>query len=205
MAADSNVHSQVVGWLKILLPLGALALLSTMFLFARQTGEPPAIPFAKLDEMARDQLVSAPRFSGVADDGSIIQITAQDAKPDGTDLGSLTITQPRLSLDALDGTTLTIFAGAGVIDGSRQQARLDGLARLETSSGFMMETAGLLADLETGEVSSLGRLEVQAPFGSVTAGQVSILVTDSADGQQMRFTGGVKLVYDPATRKGADE
>lgn len=205
MLSDGNVHSTVVGWLKILLPMGALALLSTMFLFARQTGEAPAIPFAELDEMAREQLISAPRFSGVADDGSVIQITAQDAKPDGPDLNNLTINRPRLSLDAADGTSLEIFAGAGVIDNAEQTARLDGLARLETSSGFTMETAGLVADLQTGEVRSLGRLEVQAPFGSVTAGAVSILVTNDSLGQQMRFTDGVKLVYDAANAEGTTE
>ena len=110
-----------------------------------------------------------------------------------------------VTLDAVDGTSLTIFAGAGVLDGPNQQARLDGLARLETSSGYMMETAGLLADLETGQVTSLGRLEVQAPFGSLTAGQVDILVTSEGEGQQMRFTDGVKLVYDPANAERAAE
>lgn len=202
MAPDGNVHSAVVGWLKILLPLGALALLSTMFLFARASGPPPAIPFAEIDQMARQQLISAPRFSGVADDGSVIQITAQNARPNSGDLQSLTIERPRLTLDAADGTSLQIFAGAGVIDNAAQEARLDGLARLETSSGYAMETAGLLADLQSGEVTSLGRLAVQAPFGSLTAGRVTIAVTKDGTGQQMRFTEGVKLIYTPT---GADE
>lgn len=205
MSTDSNVHSTVVGWLKILLPLGALALLSTMFLFARQSGDAPTIPFAEIDQMARDQLITAPRFSGVADDGSVVEITALNAKPDGADLNSLTINKPRLTLNAADGTSLSIVAGAGVIDNTGQEARLDGLARLETSSGYKMETAGLVANLKSGEVTSQGRLAVQAPFGSVTAGQVSILVTDDGMGQQMRFTGGVKLVYDPTSNEGTTE
>ena len=205
MTAEGNLHSQVVGWLKILLPLAALAVLSTMFLFARQSGEAPAIPFADLDKMAREQLISDPRFTGVAEDGSVIEITAQAARPDDMGLEVLTITRPRLHLDAADGTTLTIYAGTGVIDGPQQQARLDGLARLETSSGYAMETAGLTADLRSGEVRSQGRLEVQAPFGSITAGAVTIRVTEEGTGQQMRFTGGVKLVYLPPVDEGSSE
>ena len=198
MVEDSNVHSRIVGWLKIILPLMALGLLSTLFLFARQTGPGPSIPFSEINAIAEEQLISAPRFSGVAQDGSIIELSAQSAKPEEGDLNRLTITRPRLKLNALDGTELRIFAGVGQIDNEAQTAALDGLARLETSSGYTMETSGLTANLQTGEVTSNGALEIMAPFGSVTAGRVAIVVSRDGEGQQMRFTDGVKLLYDPS-------
>lgn len=197
MAPADNFHSQLVGWTKILLPLAALALLSTMFLFARSGDDGSGIPIAEITELAQEQRITAPAFSGVTDDGSVLVIGARSAKPAPDNPDILTIDRPSLSLDASDGTSLTVTAGEGLLDNAARTASLTGLARLETSSGFSMETRGLSADLITGEVRSDGQLAIIAPFGEITAGQVSIFVAENGEGQQMTFTGGVKLVYDP--------
>ena len=102
-------------------------------------------------------------------------------------------------MNASDGTSLTIRAGSGVLDNTAQHAELTGLARLEASSGYVMETAGLSADLKLGRFRSHGALEIQSPFGALTAGQVDIYSADSDLGQQMHFTNGVNLIYTPPT------
>ena len=194
--ADRNLHSRIVLWLKLFLPFAALALLSTLFLFARQSGPPPDIPFADLDRMAQEQRINAPRLSGVAQDGSVIAISAVVAKPEGD---KITIESPSLSVTTPDGSSLTIQAGAGLIDNATQSASLTGLARLSTSTGYLMETSGLTADLQSGVVTSHGPLEVQAPFGALSAGTVTIQSTSSGQGQRMDFAEGVKLIYTPPT------
>ncbi|MFZ3580760.1 hypothetical protein ACOI1H_01140 [Loktanella sp. DJP18] len=205
MATTTNFHSQLVGWLKILLPLAALMLLSTLFLFARNTGTTNEIPFADIDAAAAEQRIAAPRFSGLTSTGDTLQISAEAARPD-TDGGSqVTIDRPRLSLDATDGTTLRVTAGSGMVDTVAQTAQLSGLARLETSSGYVMETKGLQADLATGTVTSDGALEVQAPFGQLQAGQVTFQAGTGDTGQQMNFTNGVKLLYTPSTAAPKDD
>lgn len=197
MAVYENFHTQLVIWSKIILPIGAIALLSTLFMFARDTNNGGEIPFAEIDEIAREQKISEPQFSGVTADGSIVELTATAAKPEQGSLSALTITQPRLTMNAADGTSLTIIAGAGELDSVSQEARLSGLARLETSTGYVMETGGLIAELDTGVITSTGPLAIRAPFGAVDAGRVSITVAPDGTGQQMRFTDGVKLVYTP--------
>ena len=197
MAMADNLHSRVVGWTKIVLPLLAIALLSTLFLFARNATGPSEIPVAEITEIAREQRISAPNFAGIAADGSIIEISAKFAQPQEGSLDQLVITSPSLTIDALDGTKLRIFAGQGVIDGVGQTARLTGLARLETSSGYMMETDALSADLATGQVISDGRLAVIAPFGTLEAGRIEIVVPSNEIGQQMHFTNGVRMLYKP--------
>ena len=198
MASYDNFHSQLVVWTKIILPIGAIALLSTLFLFARGTNNSGEIPFADIDAIARDQQISEPQFSGVAADGSIIEITAKAAKPQQGSLGTLSISEPLLTLNAVDGTSLTIRAGEGILDNATQRAELTGFARLDTSSGYSMETGGLIAALNTGEITSTGPLAIRAPFGAIDAGRVSFTVTEDGTGQQMRFTEGVTLVYDPS-------
>ena len=198
MAVYENFHTQLVIWTKIILPICAIALLSTLFMFARSTTNTGDIPFAELDELAREQQISAPQFSGVSSDGSIIELTAQSAKPDQGGFDALTITEPRLTMNATDGTRLTIIAGEGRLDNANQEAQLTGLARLETSSGYMMETGGLIAELKTGTIMSTGPLAIKAPFGELDAGLVTISIGRDGAGQQMRFTDGVKMVYTPS-------
>ena len=196
MAADTNLHSWIVGWLKIILPLAALALLSTLFLIARQPGEPLAITEDELDTIAAEQGIRAPRFSGVTEDGATLVLSARAARPEGPRQGL--IDAPRLTLDTDDGAQLTIVAGEGQLDDAARTATLTGLVRLDTTTGYSMETAGLVADLARGTATSQGALEVQAPFGSLTAGRVQVTMGDGSRAARMDFTGGVRLLYDPA-------
>ncbi|MEJ6404907.1 hypothetical protein [Yoonia sp. 2307UL14-13] len=197
MDRPGNFHSKLVGWSKILLPMAALGLLSTLFLFSRQSAAPPEIPFAEIEAIARDQRISAPRFSGVADDGSVIAIAARQAKPDITRPDILTIKEITARIDRADGSNLDITATSGEVDGTEEIARFIGLARLTTSSGYEMETNGLIAELRTGVVTSNGLLEIHAPFGELTAGQVTFQVAGDDTGQQMLFSQGVRLIYRP--------
>ncbi|MEJ6396528.1 hypothetical protein [Yoonia sp. 208BN28-4] len=192
-----NFHSQLVVWAKIILPLSALALLSTLFLFARAPSEEPAIPISDIAAIARDQSISAPRFSGVADDGSIVSIAARNARPDPAKPSEVVVDALSLSLDAPDGSRVDVTSGASIIDTMQNTALLEGLARLTTSSGYVMETNGLRADLNTGIITSDGALEIQAPYGELTAGRIRIAVTSDGEGQQMLFTDGVRLLYTP--------
>jgi lipopolysaccharide export system protein LptC len=194
---SDNFHSQLVGWAKIILPLSALALLSTLFLFARQPGQDPEIPFAEIETLARDQRISSPQFSGVTTDGSVIAITANNAQPDQDAPNLLLVESLDLSLDGADGSRVDVTSGMSVIDSLNRTAKLQGLARLTTSSGYVMETNGLSADLNSGEITSEGALEIQAPFGQITAGRIKITLSETGEGQQMLFTDGVKLLYTP--------
>lgn len=198
MAIESdNLHSQIVGWAKVILPLCAIGLLSTLFLFARNTTEPAEITIAEVEAIAREQRVSAPEFSGVTDDGAVVVITARTARPDTMQIETISIDDMRLTMDNPDGSGLVVSATVGELDGSNRIARFLGLARVETSTGYQMETNGLIAALDTGLITSDGLLEIRAPFGYLTAGEVTFEVTSENTAQQMLFTNGVRLIYTP--------
>lgn len=196
MIGSDNLYSQFVAWSKILLPLAALALLSTLFLWARDT-DPTAIPFAELEEIAREPRISEPYFAGIANDGSVIALAAEEIRPDASRPDAFAVTGIRAEIDATDGSSIEITAGQGEIDPRSKRATMTQLALLTSSSGYVMETEGLVADLESGIVTSLGPLAVQAPFGDFTAGGLTISLSDSGEGQQMVFNGGVRLLYQP--------
>jgi lipopolysaccharide export system protein LptC len=194
MFNDENFYSQFVGFLKVTLPLAALILMSTVFLFARAPSPETTIPYAEIQEIAREPGLSGAQFSGVADDGSVISLTARNTRPVGDIITADTLLA---GIDTVDGTRIDISAGTGEINNSAQTARLTGLARIVTSNGYEMETAGFIANLSTGRIVSEGALEVQAPFGALTAGNLVIETPEGTDEQVMLFQNGVRLVYTP--------
>ena len=194
MFNDKNFYSQFVGFLKVTLPLAALILMSTVFLFARAPSPETTIPYAEIQEIAREPGLSGAQFSGVADDGSVISLTARNTRPVGDIITADTLLA---GIDTVDGTRIDISAGTGEINNSAQTARLTGLARMVTSKGYEMETAGFIANFSTGRIVSEGALEVQAPFGALTAGNLVIETPEGTDEQVMLFQNGVRLVYTP--------
>jgi lipopolysaccharide export system protein LptC len=194
MFNDENFYSQFVGFLKVTLPLAALILMSTVFLFARAPSPETTVPYAEIQEIAREPGLSGAQFSGVADDGSVISLTARNTRPVGDIITADTLLA---GIDTVDGTRIDISAGTGEINNSAQTARLTGLARMVTSNGYEMETAGFTANFSTGRIVSEGALEVQAPFGALTAGNLVIETPEGTDEQVMLFQNGVRLVYTP--------
>jgi lipopolysaccharide export system protein LptC len=197
MGGSDNLYSQWVGWAKILLPLCGLALLSTLFLFARSPSDATDIPMSKVAELARDQQLSAPEFSGVTDAGAVVVLSARSARPLPDRPDTAGIDDLRLRVDNPGGSTLDVSGVAGEIDGRARTARFSGLVRLQTSTGYTMETNGLTVELDTGEVISDGLLEIRAPMGNLTAGQVTFQVDRDNTRHQMLFTDGVRLIYTP--------
>ncbi len=195
MAASDNLYSRFVNWSKIMLPLAALALLSTLFLFARDSGSGTSIPYAEIEEIARESRISEPSFAGIADDGSVVAVTATTIRPDPTAADSFVVADLTITLDATDGSRVEMTATDGHVDGKTQVTLMTGLVRLTSSSGYAMESSSISANLKSGSVESLGPLAVRAPYGELTAG--SLLVTAGPDGagSQMVFHNGVRLLY----------
>jgi lipopolysaccharide export system protein LptC len=197
MAVHDNRYSRIVGWLKVLLPLAALSLLSTVFLFARNSGTDTTLPYAEIADIAQDPRISDPSFAGIADDGSVVGINARTIRPDPDRENMFMIADLEMNIDATDGTRIVVTAGDGVFDGAAQVITLDNLARVTTTNGYSMETNGLVADLGSGTVESVGALEVRTPFGELTAGGMRIAAGPDGTGTQMVFNQGVRLLYRP--------
>lgn len=188
-----GTYSVVVRWVKTLLPVAALGLLSTIFLIARVPSGEISVPYAEIEEIARNPRISAPQISGMASDGSTVAAQAHAAVP--TDEG-LTAQRIDVTLQSTGGTVTHLSAAQGALDENSKTAAMTGLVRLDTSGGYRMETKGLNADLATGRVVSYGALEVRAPFGSLTAGQLIIETPKSSGQQEMIFKDGVRLIYE---------
>ena len=80
-AADS--WTRLVRFLRIALPLLALALLSTVFLVARHLNPDDAIPYSDVDiaDRLREPRMTSPDYAGTTADGADLRVTAETATP----------------------------------------------------------------------------------------------------------------------------
>lgn len=196
MSDPGRRHTLFVFWLKVLLPLGAVALLSTLFLFARSQNDAGGVPFAKLTELARETRLSKPHFSGVSADGITFALSAETIRPGAVSGQLFDVDQIILRLTAENGTAMTLSAGQATVDTQADTVRIRERARLLGSNGYVMETAGLTFDLKTGVIVSDGPLSIDAPFGDLNAGQLKVSGSAS-EPLHLNFTQGVEMVYLP--------
>ena len=193
---QNDAYSQFVSWAKVVLPLSAIVLLSTLFLIARNVGDTSQIPYADIEEIARQPRLSAPKMVGMSETGGTYTIEADVARQDPDTDNGLIAEAIVVNMTTIDGIQTTVSAGVGKLDSDAKVVTLNSLARVATSDGYLMETRGLVTSLTEGSLETTDPLEVRAPYGSLTAGRLTI-TPDSDEPQLIVFNNGVRLIYQP--------
>ena len=141
MAVQRNIYSRLVFWLKIMLPILALAILSTLFLFARHIDIEGALPYAQveIDKLAADPRLTAPEYSGVTKDGVAIKVAASTARP-GKDANSPVTADDVIALyQEVSGGKVTIRAKGGIFDQTAGLLTLNGNVVVTTADGYQID------------------------------------------------------------------
>ncbi len=186
-----DLHSRVVGVAKIILPLAALAALSSMFLFARVIDPEAAIPYADVDvaAYARDPRLTRPTYAGTTRDGAALTLTATEARPAE---GGAAATGVALTLRPADGpATVVTAARAALGDGA---VALSGGVRIATAAGWAVMADTLTAALDRTEMTA-GPVTATGPAGRLRADAMRLTRRDGAE--VVDFTGGVRVLYQP--------
>lgn len=196
--ADRDLHSRVVSWAKILLPLAALGLLSTLFLFARAIDPEDAIPYANVDveDRIREPRMTAPTYSGVTADGSALTVQAAEARP-GTASGAATAAALTARLQTPDGVQTNLAAASGALDDAAGILSLMGDVRMTTSTGYSVESQAMTALLDRTGITSPGDIRATAPMGIITATGMSLEQSQTPGDYVLVFKGRVRLIYTP--------
>jgi lipopolysaccharide export system protein LptC len=199
MAHFDNLHSRLVARAKIFLPLASLALLATLFLFARGGETTYDIPYARVDieSLAREQRIDGPTFATVTDDGAELEISAGRARPDPSNKNVVNSTQVRAELRLPDKSAVSMIANDAVIDGPSRIAELSGSVRVETTTGYAIETDYIAATLNLSKIESPGMVTGQAPSGNISAGAMEISKNEDSGEYLLVFKNRVKLIYQP--------
>jgi len=195
--ATLDRHSRLVAWLKIALPMLALAILSTLFLVSHRIDPAQTIPYAEVDVegLAREQRVGSPSYAGMTADGATVSFMADSARP-ALDGGRMTAVKPRARIDLPTGRSITVAAAEGYLDRKDNQAGLSGGTVVTTSDGYRVKTDSATAWLDRTRLETAGAVQGRGPMGELTAGRM-VLSQDDGGSYLLRFEGGVKLIYRP--------
>ncbi|MCQ0091003.1 hypothetical protein FGD77_04645 [Roseovarius sp. M141] len=203
MRRGDNFHTRLVNWAKIILPLVALGLLSTLFLLSRKVDLNDQIPIAGVDlaQRAHDQGVTNPSFSGVTRSGEEVSFRAQSVRPDPADRDILRAERAQAKLRLNGGGVVDISSQRGAANQADMTALLEGDVRFETTTGYDIRTDSINTRFNTLYVETPGAITGTGPPGDLSAGRM-LLTSDPKTGDaHLRFTDGVKLIYMPAKSK----
>lgn len=192
-------YTKLISLLKVLFPLAALGLLSTLFLLSRTIDPGQAIPFAEkeIQERLRDQQITGPFFSGATATGDQLSFYADVlTTPDGK-TGSNMAENVSATLSTADGSTIRLRSDKADFDLAGDSAALEGGVVINTSTGYEMTSDLMTSDLSSMNLQSPGPVYGTAPAGTLEAGSMSVTQSENDDAPQLLFTNRVKLIYKP--------
>ena len=190
-------YSAIVAWLKTLLPIVALGLLSTIFLFSGKVDVTQSLPYAEhnIAEIIREQRITQPYFTGIASNGTEIALSAAYASPQGENAHILEITDLSVVLRSTSDRMVQVTAGRGALDSARQTAQISTDVHIAALPDFWVTTEALDMNFNQGFISAKGGFQGVTALGAITAGEMHLQMT--ADDQQIVFLNDVRLVYSP--------
>ena len=197
-----NRHSRWVARLKVLLPILAVAILSTLFLVADRRGSGEEIPFSdmEIDRILTEGRLANPDYSGVGTDGAAVNLRAVEAQPGGPDDDLSRATTVTGSWTSPSGAGVTLSSDAASLRRSDDDIRVEGNVRVEDAQGYVVTSDALEVDGTTNDIASPGPVIGDGPVGRIEAGAMALSQSDGAP--TMRFTKGVRVIYDPSTPQG---
>ena len=190
-------YSALVAWLKTLLPIVALGLLSTIFLFSGKVDVTQSLPYAEhnIAEIIREQRITQPYFTGIASNGTEIALSAAYASPQVENAHILEITDLSVVLRSTSDRMVQVTAGQGALDSARQTAQISTDVHIAALPDFWVTTEALDMNFNQGFISAKGGFQGVTALGAITAGEMHLQMT--ADDQQIVFLNDVRLVYSP--------
>lgn len=203
MARADNAYSRFVAWVKIILPVMALVLLASLFMFQQVDQGAQPLPFTEveLEQLARGQGIGGPNYSGLTEEGRALSLEADSAFPRLGNRRVVDAQSVRAVLESGAHGDITLVAQAAVIDQETSQAQLTGGVLIETGSGYRVVTETLRSALDRTDAESGGPAQVTGPGLELQAGGMHLMAKpDEPESVILVFKDGVDLIYTPQSR-----
>jgi lipopolysaccharide export system protein LptC len=193
--AGGNTYSTAIAWTKVVLPLIAIGLLSTLFLFSRTPDPDAALPYVDADQLVREQRLSRPRFAGTLEDGREVALVADTAAAAAGDPNTILMTTIDGTVILSEEETANVTADAGDMNLASQIIELVGSVVAVTTAGYRLSTEQLFVTMGTLGLQSPGTIRLTGAGIDLEAGAMDM---SGPQGETfVSFTGGVRLLYQP--------
>ncbi len=193
-----SLYSRYVSVAKVILPLIAVALLATVFLFTSERKIDGGFEFSKADLVSLEagMMVSKPRFSGSTVGGDEYNFIADFLRPDAPKPTRVTASQISGEINYLQGTTVQISASEAEVSLADRTIQLTEGVTIVFSDGFRVNSENLYAELNESRLTTNGPVTALSLMGNIRAGnlRVETVRKDGEENQMIWFEKGVKLV-----------
>ena len=194
--AESVRYSRFVGMMKLVLPLGALALVAMVvawpYLGANDEGIP--LSFASVGVGLDENLfMTNARYIGTDDKDQPYTVTADLAAQDEDDPDLIRLTRPQADILLNEGSWLALTADSGTWMRKAETLSLAGAVNIFSDQGYEFRTESALIDLAAKLAHGTVPVEAQGLFGTLNADSFRIL--DS--GKVLHFEGHVRMTLYP--------
>jgi lipopolysaccharide export system protein LptC len=182
-----------VVWVKRVLPLGALMLLSAVMLWPEIVSQhnPARVSYHLGGADGSDQgSMTKAHYEGIDDSGRPYTMTA--AKAVQTDADTVVLTQPAGDMTMKSGSWIMVQSKDGLYHAKAQHLDLSNHVVLYRDDGTTVRTSKAAINLKASTASGNETVNADGPFGTLDAHGFSI--TDR--GTRLHFTGPAKLVLD---------
>ncbi|HBR68863.1 MAG TPA: LPS export ABC transporter periplasmic protein LptC [Rhodospirillaceae bacterium] len=194
----SQNYSKFVRWMRLLLPLAALAIVAVLFTW-NSTNDDIAIPVEKQvagsTEIGKNELVN-PRFESTDENKQPYTVTAERAIQGEEDEKLVILEKPVADMLLNSGNWIAAQADKGAYHQGTQKLMLEGHVKLFHDKGYQLETQKLQIDVTKSLAWSDNPVYGQGPAGTLEA---KGLKADNNAGRLV-FTGPAKLVLNSALK-----
>jgi lipopolysaccharide export system protein LptC len=200
MARADNAYSRLVGWLKILLPLMALAVMASIFVFSREIDPTLSLPYSEVElaDRAREPRLTDSVFTGVTGDGARIEIVSEDLRPDPADRNRGSARGMTGLMETPDGATTRLTADEGKVDMTAQTFEMAGDVTIVNSAGYTTRAPRMTGSMTGTALEATGGTVTDAPMGQITSETFHIRADPANPGRYLLvFNDRVRLIYEP--------
>jgi lipopolysaccharide export system protein LptC len=200
LAKGLGFHSRLVTVLKVGLPLIALGLMSTLFVYTTRDGfdGEPVFSGADLESFSEGLQVSNPTLTGRTRNNEPFRFVAESAVPDGAPPTHVTIRGLEGDLTFKSGQSVEVAARSADLDLVADTFELQHQVSVASSDGYRISAERMRLELRPGTINAEGAVHAVGPMGAIWSETLEIVpsATDP-DRRVISFGRGVRLLYLP--------
>ena len=190
-------NTRFYAWIKIILPMLALTLLSGLFLISKKfdhNQDSTAIT-TEIETRAKEQGAKNSILAGMTNRGNLITIKADSAVPNENNPNLINAEGITVEIKLTSDIDITLTAANAQVDMENLTAELSGKPHMVTSSGYQTTTEEITINVKPLSAETKGEIHGEGPIGHITAGKMTLKEDEESDGAKLLFIDGVKLVY----------
>lgn len=192
----SRGYGRFVGFMRILLPTIATALLILVALWPQITDQQQRYsitPSKVAAEAAKTLTMTNGVYSGIDEKQRPFTLTADSVNLSNSELSIVALASPKADILMEDGSWVAVTAREGTYDRDKKILKLRGAVNLFHDAGYEFRTSAAVIDMMAGDAYGTDPVEGQGPFGNIKAEGFVI----HNRGERIEFTGKADLLLYP--------